>query len=67
MIGLTYIELQAFVILTTCIFVLAFAFLVSMFAHVSAQEVMVATATYAAVLVVFVGQSTGQIKIERRI
>ena len=63
MIGLTYIGRQAFVLLMTCLFVLAFAFLVSMVAHRSAQEVMVATATYAAVLIVFVGQSNGPIEI----
>ena len=67
MIALRYIQRQAFVLLTTCHFVLAFAFLLSMLAHGSTQEVMVAIVTYAAVLVVFVGESDCPVEIERRV
>ena len=46
-----------YVILATCLFVLAFAFMASMIGNKSTAEVMVAVATYAAVLVVFVCQT----------
>lgn len=44
-------------ILATCVFVLVFAFMVEMIGKRSTTEVMMAVATYAAVLVAFVGQT----------
>ena len=62
MIALSYVNGWAFVLLTTCFVVLLFAFVLSMVVQASLHEVMVATATYATVLVVFVGQSNTPMK-----
>jgi hypothetical protein len=58
MIALTYIDVPKYRLITTCLFVLAFALMVSLASKASNQEVMAACAAYAAVLVVFVGQTS---------
>lgn len=57
MIALSYFRHRGLVLLTICLFVLVLAFVVSMVVQASPHEVMVGTATYAAVIAVFVGQS----------
>lgn len=58
MIALTYIDVPKYRLITTCLFVLAFALMVSLASKASNQEVMASCAAYAAVLVVFVGQTS---------
>lgn len=59
LLALSYISQRDYTIMATCLFVLLFAFIVSMISKASTTDVMVAVATYAAVLVVFVGQTIG--------
>lgn len=54
---LSYIKQRDYTIMATCIFVLIFAFMVSTISKSTTTDLMVAVATYAAVLVVFVGQT----------
>lgn len=58
MIILTYVSSQTYHLVITCLFVLAFAVTASVASNASNQELMAASAAYAAVLVVFVGQTT---------
>lgn len=57
LITLSYIKQRDYTIMATCLFVLLFAFMVSMISKSTTTDLMVAVATYAAVLVVFVGQT----------
>ncbi|KAL9097335.1 MAG: hypothetical protein Q9165_000762 [Trypethelium subeluteriae] len=56
MIALSYIGDKKWSLITTCLFVLAFAIIASFASKATNQELLTATAAYAAVLVVFVGQ-----------
>ena len=56
MIALSYIGSKKWSLATTCLFVLAFAVIASFASKATNQELLAATAAYAAVLVVFVGQ-----------
>jgi VIT1/CCC1 family predicted Fe2+/Mn2+ transporter len=56
MVVLSYIQSKAFLLMTTCLFVLAFVVGLSAASKASNQEIVAATAAYGAVLVVFVGQ-----------
>lgn len=56
MIILSYIRSKKYCLITTCLFVLVFAAIASLATKASNHELLTATATYAAVLVVFVGQ-----------
>jgi hypothetical protein len=56
MIVLSYIKSKKYCLITTCMFVLVFAAIASLATKASNHELLTATATYAAVLVVFVGQ-----------
>jgi hypothetical protein len=58
MVALSYIQGKKYCLITTCLFVLLFAVVLSLASRASNQEVITTTATYAAVLVVFVGQTT---------
>jgi hypothetical protein len=58
MIALMYIDVPKYRLITTCLFVLAFALMVSLASKASNQEVMASCAAYAAVLVVFAGQTS---------
>lgn len=57
LIALPKIKEREYTILATCLFVLPFSSMISMIGKQSTTEVMVGVATYAAVLVVFVGQT----------
>lgn len=57
LIVLSKIRERDYTIMASCLFVLVFAFVVSIVGGQSTAQVMVAVATYAAVLVVFVGQT----------
>lgn len=56
MIVLSYVGRKKYVLATTCLFVVFFAGTMSLATRASNQELLTATATYAAVLVVFVGE-----------
>jgi hypothetical protein len=58
MISMSYINSKKYLLLTASLFVLLFAITLSLASKATNQELMVATATYAAVLVVFVGQTS---------
>jgi hypothetical protein len=58
MVALSYINSKEFSLITTCLFVVVFAIVLSLASKASNQEVITATAAYAAVLVVFVGQAS---------
>jgi hypothetical protein len=58
MISMSYINSKKYLLITASLFVLLFAVTLSLASKATNQELMVATATYAAVLVVFVGQTS---------
>lgn len=61
-----FVRQQPYVLLTACLSVLTFALIVSLVGGGATQEVMVAVATYAAVIVVFVGQQdTSSLIVDR--
>jgi hypothetical protein len=57
MFALSYIDRKGYRLLTTALFVLCFAVVVPVSSTAKNQEIIVAIAAYAAVLVVFVGQT----------
>lgn len=57
MVILCYVTRREYILITGCFSVLIFALLVSLVGGGATHEVMVAVATYAAVIVVFVGQT----------
>jgi VIT1/CCC1 family predicted Fe2+/Mn2+ transporter len=59
MIAMTYIESKKYMLLTMCLFVLFVATTLALASKASDQELLAATAAYAAVLVVFVGNTIG--------
>lgn len=61
MIVMSFINGKKCLLITASLFVLLFAITLSITSRATNQELMVATATYAAVLVVFVGQSSGPV------
>jgi VIT1/CCC1 family predicted Fe2+/Mn2+ transporter len=56
---MTYIESRRYMLLTTCLFVLFVATTLALASKASNQELLGATTAYAAVLVVFVGNTIG--------
>lgn len=59
LIALTFIESTNYRLLATCLFVFTFNIIVTFFTDATKQELLGATAAYAAVLVVFVGSALG--------
>ena len=58
MFALSYIRNKEYCLIVTCLFVVVFVLVVSCATTATNQELMTVTAAYAAVLVVFVGQSS---------
>jgi hypothetical protein len=61
MVALSYIQQKEYLLITTCLFVLGFVILISSASQASNQEIITSTAAYAAVLVVFVGQTSSPV------
>jgi hypothetical protein len=59
MYAMTYIRVQKYQLMTAVLFVLSFAILVAFGTKASNQELLGATAAYAAVLVIFINQNPG--------
>lgn len=59
MIAMAYINATRYLLIATVLFVLFFAFILALSSKASNQELVAATAAYAAVLVVFVGNNLG--------
>lgn len=55
---LSYLETKGYRLLATCFFVLAFAVIASVAVTGTNNELVTATAAYAAILVVFLGQTS---------